>query len=294
MTRIITFGGGKGGTGKSLLATNVATYLSKKGYSVLVIDADVESPVTHILLQIDRIKKEEIVGFVPKINEEKCVGCGICINKCPENALIGRKGEKPILLENLCEGCGLCRLVCPVNAIESKRKKLGEIYEGKRNNISLIQGEVFPGVRQHVNVTLGALKYAKKKLAGFDFVVIDSAPGTGANIWLTINISDLVVAVTEPTPLGANDLRKYIELVAKYKKPIIIALNKANIPGGSKEQIYNIASTNNLDVVEIVYDRAIIEAYINAKQIIEVASDSEAALGIKRLGERILERIAYK
>ncbi len=293
MTKIITFGGGKGGTGKSLLATSIATFLSKKGYKILVIDADVESPVTHILLGIPRSKAEDVTGFAPLIDEEKCIGCGMCIDKCPENALIGRKGEKPNLLVNLCEGCGLCRLVCPMDAISSRDRKLGEIYEGRRDNIHLVQGEVFPGVRQHVNVTLKTLKYAENKMCLYDFVVIDSAPGTGANIWLTINKSDLVVAVTEPTPLGASDLKKYIGLVVKYNKPLIIALNKADIPGGSRDLIYNIAEEYDVEVVEIVYDRAIVEAYIGGKQIIDVAPDSEPSRCIIRLGEHILRKLLY-
>jgi len=283
VTRIITVGGGKGGTGKSIVATNIAVGLFKKGYNVLLVDADVESPVDHILLGVKREKIDEIVGFVPIIDNDKCVKCGICANKCPEHALIGLPGKVPTLIESLCEGCSVCKLVCPVGAISGGKRPLGSIYRTNWKGMEIIQGEVNPGVKQHVNITAATIDYASRLFEKYDYVVIDSSPGTGANIWLTLRIADLAIAVTEPTPLGLSDLKRYLSLVEGLGKRYIIALNKSDLKGGLKKPIVDIAREKRVEIYEIRYDKSILESYIERKPILEYNPKAHGALDIMAL-----------
>lgn len=261
---IITIGGGKGGTGKSFVATNLAFTLSKLGQKVLLVDADVESPVDHLLLSIKRREVDRIRSFLPRIIPEKCTKCNLCVESCPEHALLGVSGKIPILLKDLCDGCYVCKLVCPVDAIGEDHRDLGAIYCGSNYGIDLLQGEIFPGVKQSANVVKKLIDLIDGDLSSkYDFIVIDSAPGTGAMLWLTIRISSLVVGVTEPTPLGVSDLNRFLSLVRSLDKHAIVVINKSNIEGGVKNRIYEIAS--GFDVFEIPYSEEALRYYLRGK-----------------------------
>ncbi|MHA1616691.1 MAG: P-loop NTPase [Candidatus Njordarchaeales archaeon] len=289
MAKIICVGGGKGGTGKSSVAVNMSVLLVEKGFRVLLVDADVESPVDHLLLGITRKKVGEVRSFLPRIDPEKCIRCGACTNACPEHALIGLRGQVPTLLRELCEGCKLCYYVCPVKAIRDDHRVIGEIYEGSDGLIHLIQGEVLPGVKQHVNVTVATIRYGEGLFEKYDYVIIDTAPGTGANIWFPLIKSDLAIAVTEPTPLGANDLHRYLELVKKAQKRFIVVLNKANIPGGRKELVKKVVKRyEGDDIIEIPYDKEFLESYIKSKLIASLSLNSGVTKALRELIRKAL------
>jgi len=288
---VISVGGGKGGTGKSTIAVNVAILLSKAGYRVLLVDADVESPIDHIMLGLERKKQKSVTAFSPKINAEKCIRCGVCIEKCPEHALIGLTNRVPILLKDLCEGCKLCFFVCPVGAIEDEGRNIGAIYEGENYGIKLIQGEVFSGIKQHVNVSLATIRYAEKFFEGYEFIVIDSPPGTGAGVWLPLIRSNIAIAVTEPTPLGASDLKRYLYLTNKAKLRTITVLNKADIPGGAKKIIYKIAEEFNSSIIEVPYDPLLMNAYVNEKPAVIMYPDSEGVKALMKLSELLINEL---
>jgi NAD-dependent dihydropyrimidine dehydrogenase PreA subunit len=70
-----------------------------------------------------------------KVDKEKCVGCGACVNVCPAGA-ISVKNDKAVISDK-CVDCGRCVQVCPADAI----------YPGtqSRQDVSLNQGQIFPG-----------------------------------------------------------------------------------------------------------------------------------------------------
>ena len=272
--RVISVGGGKGGTGKSFISINIATALVARGYKVLLVDADVESPIDHMLLGIRRESVHEVFGFRPIIIPELCNGCGECIEKCPEHALIGKKGEIPVLLKELCEGCSICMYVCNVNAIREGKRRFGVIYRGTNGELDLIQGEVDAGVKQHVFVTLNTLKEASKFFTNYDYVVIDSAPGTGAGVWLTIKDANLVIAVTEPTPLGARDLEIFLRLTQKLNKTTIVVLNKSGISGGNRDLIVKLSKRYSAKLFDVHYDPDALKAYVEGVPIIRTHPES--------------------
>lgn len=290
MTRVIAVGGGKGGTGKSTIAVNLVLLMHNKGKSVLLLDNDVESPVDHMLLGITRERVGEVTSFLPKIIEEKCITCNLCVDHCPEHALIGLPGQYPKLLSELCEGCKLCYYVCPVKAIQEEKRVIGYIYQAKYRGIDIIQGEVLAGVKQHSNVALKTIFYAKPLFNNYDYVVIDSAPGTGANVWITLVEADKAVAVTEPTPLGLSDLRRYLELVKKVGKEAIVIINKANVKGGNKEAIYSLSNDRYpiREIIEVPYDEALIKSYVSGRPVTELFPNAPSSIAMREVLEKAI------
>lgn len=53
----------------------------------------------------------------PKVDEEKCIACGVCIERCPEKAIDSVEKKKARINQKLCIGCGECVAFCPVEAI---------------------------------------------------------------------------------------------------------------------------------------------------------------------------------
>ena len=226
-------------------------------------------------------------SFLPLIIEEKCVKCGLCIQHCPEHALIGLVGQYPKLLRDLCEGCKLCYYVCPTKAIGEEKRVIGYLYSAEYKDIKLIQGEVLPGVKQHANVALRTMMYASQFFKNYDYVVIDSAPGTGANVWITLDKADLAIAVTEPTPLGLSDLKRYLKLVSESGKSAIVVINRADVKGGRKELIYSLLNREYpiRGIVEIPYDELLIKSYVSGRLVCELHPESSSCSSIRRIIE---------
>ncbi len=286
-TMIVSVGGGKGGTGKSFISINIASALAMKGHKVLLVDADVESPIDHMLLSIRREKILDVFGFEPVIVPTLCTGCGKCVEMCPAHALVGKKGDIPTLISELCEGCAICMHVCDVKAIREGKRRLGAIYRGSNGELDLIQGEVNAGVKQHIYVTLNTLREASKVFGHYDFVIIDSAPGTGAGVWLTLRDANLVIAVTEPTPLGARDLEIFLNLASKLNKDVVVVLNKSGLPGGRREQIVKISEKFSAKLFDVYYSYDALRTYIDSVPIVRMLPKSKVALSIFRIADHI-------
>ena len=142
--KIICITGGKGGTGKTLCAVNLAVMFKNEGNKVLLIDGDVENPNTYLLLNGKLENKKDVPFFKPKIIEDKCSKCGLCSQNCLSNALLHVKDAFPIPMLTLCSGCQLCYKICPENAIEADSKTIGWIYSTNVNGLSLLLGELKP------------------------------------------------------------------------------------------------------------------------------------------------------
>ena len=271
MTFKIAVTGGKGGTGKSTIAVILSKLLREETDSeVLLVDTDVESPSDHILLGVERKPLESVTMFKPKIIQERCTKCGECIKACPEHALIGLEGTYPKLIEDLCSGCKVCFFVCQDNAIRPEEEEIGKIYLGERNKITLLQGELNPGKRQYVTMTTRVIDKSEEITRKFPIVVYDTAPGTGANVFSVLRNADIVVAVTEPTPLGANDLEMLMELVGNLEKKTFIVLNRSNLPGGKIKLIEEVAEKWNVEIISRVpFSREFIEIYASGEPIVD-------------------------
>ena len=256
----IAITGGKGGTGKSTFTVFLAQKLISEGKKVLIVDLDVDCPNDYLLLQTELKKAEKkVFHFFPEIDESKCNKCGLCVSHCKNNALFQAKNKIPTLIPENCLSCFLCREVCSVNAIAEKKEKIGELFKNSINEkLTLITGKSKVGLKESSIVVHSAKKYAEEFAIenNFDVILFDLAAGIHCNVVAGLINIDSAYAVTEPTPLGANDLELILEVLDTLKVYRKIALNKSNL--GNRKLI---TSKVNVDI-EIPYSRNIEEKYI--------------------------------
>ena len=261
----IAITGGKGGTGKSTIATALAVKLSEDSQT-MIIDADVDCPNDHLILNIEREKISDIFQPIPVINREKCQKCGRCAKVCREHAIIFIEEEYPVLISDQCIGCSACMIACPFGAIEKGKKKIGTIYQGNSGNLKFFSAETEIGIEEESPIVNALKKEIEKKEKEFDFLIFDTSPGTHCNVISALQGSDLAICVTEPTPLGAHDLKLILKLLQILKIPAKVLLNKADI--GEKKLIKKIIDEFESEIVaEIPYDRKIVESYSNGEII---------------------------
>ena len=282
----ITVTGGKGGTGKSTVATNLALLLSKK-YKVVFVDADVECPNDHILLSANLENEEDVKLFKPKFDYSKCTKCGLCVQNCSENALLQFKEGYPFLMPTLCSGCRTCQLVCPVEgAILDDYRLVGHTYRTKvRDNLELVTGVLGEGEERSYPTVLAARQRAMNIDA--NIYLFDTMPGTGNHVAAAIEDSDVVITVTEPTPLGRHDLEMILKLLKKLKLKAWVVINRSDIGSISHEDILK-----NYDaeiIAEIPMLDEILKSYVSGVPVVEKFPDSRATKIFEDIAKRIEE-----
>ncbi|KUO43243.1 MAG: hypothetical protein APU95_00025 [Hadesarchaea archaeon YNP_N21] len=285
-TPVIAVTGGKGGTGKSTVAVNLAAGLSSSGLRVMLVDVDVDGPSCAMLLGVELGAGEEVKTFLPVINEKKCVGCRKCVEVCPEHALIGLQGETPRLFEELCSGCRACQIVCEHLAVEESGKTIGTIYTKSSDGITLIVGELRPTEPRSPLMARATVLRAMSELknGGYDLAIFDTSPGVHNAVAQPLWVSDRALAVTEPTPLGVHDLRFVLDLAKEIGLPVEIILNKADIPGGLKDELLTTARERGVRIIaEIPFDREVLHSYMVGAPAVKKAPESLAGRTLKYL-----------
>jgi MinD superfamily P-loop ATPase len=275
--KIICVTGGKGGTGKTLVAINLATMFKNEGHKVLLIDGDVENPNTYLLLGADLKNQNSVPFFKPKIIEEKCTKCGLCSENCATNALLYIKDSFPVPILTVCSGCKLCYKICPVKAIEEDYKTIGWTYFTESDGIDMLIGELKPSEARSAAIVenlldqLENVKENQKK--EYDLVILDTAPGAHCDVEHLINKADFVIPVTEPTKFGKLDLSRIIELIELLNKKYKVIINRSTLLG-FKEQFLNELNELGLSILgDIPLDDNIVQSYCQGKAI--MAKDSE-------------------
>jgi len=293
--KIICVTGGKGGTGKTLVAVNLAIMFKNWGYKVLLIDGDVENPNTFLLLNAKLKNKTEVLYFLPKIIEDKCTKCGLCAENCETNALLYIKDSYPIPISTVCSGCKLCYKICPTNAIEPDLKVIGWTYTASAFNIDLFLGELKPAEARSaviVNKLMENLeKVLKTEPEKYDIVILDTAPGAHCDVEELINGADLVIPVTEPTRFGKLDLLRIIELIDLLKKEYKAIVNRSSLLG-YKEKFLKELEEKSIEVLgDIPLDEEIVSSYCQGIPLMEERSkfDRDGA-GYKSF-EKIFENL---
>ncbi len=260
---LIGISGGKGGTGKSFVSTNLALVLG----NYLLADLDVEAPNDHILLGLPLQGEElEVKVFKPEFDREKCVGCGACAEVCSDGAIIIGAGKKPFLIENLCGGCTACQLACPVSAVKDGQKLVGKVFvQETPYGFKLLSGVLKEGEERVFKMVAKSKKFA---LCRSENVIFDSPAGAGNAVFKVLDGLDVMLAVTEPTPFGQRDLEKIAQIakMLEIKKAYII-LNKAGM--ASEDGIMEISKRYDIPVIaKIPYSEKAIRSYVEGKPIV--------------------------
>jgi MinD superfamily P-loop ATPase len=278
----IAIASGKGGTGKSTVATNFAYLLSKSYKDVCLLDCDVEEPNCHIFLKPFFNGMEKVYIETPEINVEKCVSCGKCAGACQFNALAFVK-EKVIVFPELCHGCGSCKLACPADAISWKGREAGVIEEGTAEGFSFVHGKLRIG--EPMSPPL--IKAVKKAGHNYRIQVIDCPPGTSCPAIAAVYGADYVFMVTEPTPFGLYDLNLAVDVIRKIGLPFGIVINRS---GENDKLIEDYAKAENINILaRIPDDRRIAECYSRGELILKVLPEYKEAFG--PLKELVRERM---
>jgi MinD superfamily P-loop ATPase len=226
---IISIASGKGGTGKTLVATSLALAL-KDSLRVKLLDGDVEEPNDHVFLKPNVKGRQPVFIPVPKIDETKCNQCGQCAEVCAYNA-IAVLGEHVLTFPELCHGCGACSYLCPEKAIAEENREMGMVEWGDADGIDFVQGKLTVGEAMAPPVIRAVKRYADSQ----GLTIIDSPPGTSCPVVTNIEGSDFCLLVTEPTPFGLNDLVLAIETVRQLGIACGVVLNRAGVGDNSVE-----------------------------------------------------------
>jgi MinD superfamily P-loop ATPase len=263
MSTKIAISSGKGGTGKTFIATNIAAVLAEKGETVRYLDCDVEEPNGHLFLK-PRIDKEEDATILSPVNidEDKCILCGDCAEACHYNAIAVVK-EKVLFFKELCHVCGACQVVCPTDAVIEENRKIGVIRHGKSGPIFVhyalletAEGGMSPRLVKKV-----------KEQTGEGINILDSSPGTSCPVVETVKDVDLCVLVTDPTPFGINDLKLAVDMSREVGQEPVIVVNRADY---KNDDLKEYLRSEGLAVVgEIPDDRKVAEVYSRGDIVVD-------------------------
>jgi len=260
--------GGKGGVGKSTVSILLANKLKNNNKKVILVDCDVECPNDYLLLSQkfkDPVKK--IYAQFPKLDQKKCQKCGFCVSKCRSNAIFQAPGKYPIFIHELCSGCGLCWHICPHGAIKVEEKLIGQVFKNKvDDNFWLITGRSVGVVDETGPIVTKLKKYAVNlaKKVKADYILFDTAVGLHCGVIRALINTDLAYAVTEPTPLGAHDLKLILDLLKILKVPAEIVTNQADL--GKIELINKISRQTKTKIAyQIPYSKKLVKAYSKGK-----------------------------
>jgi len=258
----IAIASGKGGTGKTTIAINLACSIARMGQTVQYLDCDVEEPNGHIFLKPEIEETQNVTMGVPDVDTELCDGCGKCGQLCQYSAIICLK-DTVMTFEQLCHSCGGCMAVCPQAAIKEKQRKIGIAEFGRANGVLYGAGKLDIGTIQ----SPALIRHVKQRPADSDTVVIDVPPGTSCPVIEAVKGADFVLLVTEPTPFGLNDLELAVEMVRQLKLPFAVAINRCDI---GDNRVVEYCQQEDIDILlEMPNDRLVAEAYSQGIKIID-------------------------
>lgn len=265
---IISVASGKGGTGKTTVAVNLALVLARS-MAVQLLDCDVEEPNAHLFLHPTYEASDTVTLPIPVVDQSKCTACGKCAEICAFHAIVTLR-DRVLTFPELCHGCGGCMRFCPAGAISESEKAIGVISMGHAGEIAFVQGRMNVGTPLAPPVIRAVKRMIRPRTGetGRDTVtIIDSPPGTSCPVVESVKGSDFCVLVTEPTPFGLNDLTLAVGVVRELGIPFGVVVNRAGLGGGD---LYAYCEREGIPVLlEIPFDRRYAACYARGRNPVE-------------------------
>ncbi len=310
----ITVISGKGGTGKTVITASFAALAKDK----VMADCDVDASDLHLLLH-PRIKETHQFkgGMKAILDEERCTGCGKCIEVCRFDAIREKKGQGSrvegsegqvskgqwsrikgqgmVIIDPVaCEGCQVCALVCPFEAIQMEENVSGQWYVSETKYGPMVHARL--GIAQENSGKLVAVVRENAREIGqkngLELVIVDGPPGIGCPVIASVTGVDLVVIVTEPTFSAISDLKRVLSLTQHFKIQSTVVINKYDVNMENTQKIEDFCRQENIEIVgKLPFDNAFTQAMVEGKTIIE-HSDSPLVEEIKNIWERIHASVA--
>jgi len=255
---IISVASGKGGTGKTTVAVNLALSLN----NVQLLDCDVEEPNSHIFIKPLFKRRDPVFVPIPVVDQKKCDGCGRCKEVCAYNA-IAITSKKVLIFPELCHGCGSCTYFCPNDALREENEEIGVLEIGRKDGIEFIHGKLNIGKMAAPPV----IRAVKKRISREKTVIIDVPPGTSCPVITAIRDTDFVILVTEPTPFGLNDLSLAVKVARKLEVPFGVVINRSGL--GNKETDKYCHREDIPILMRIPFSKKIAEIYSRGGSIVK-------------------------
>lgn len=249
----IAIASGKGGTGKTLIATNLFQSLSMERIPAILVDCDAEAPNAKLFFKSKKENIRKVTQKVPVIDENHCIYCGLCHEYCNYHAIFFLPQPQMIkVMEELCHGCGACLVACKYGAILEKDSELGTITRYTlTNHNTLIESRMHTGVYSPVQVIKAGISDAADQMIS----ILDAPPGTSCPLIHTVIRADYVVLVTEPTPFGLSNLIQTVDTLRLMNKPFGVIINKT---GMGNTDVYDYMQKENIrNLMEIPFQREI-------------------------------------
>jgi len=268
----IAIASGKGGTGKTTIATALAQALSRADYSVSLLDCDVEAPNSHIFIKPELNQFEDVNLLIPSVDPETCNGCGKCAEVCQFHAIVVIGGQTLVFPE-MCHGCGSCTLICPEGAITEVPNRLG-ILEGGLSEEGIRFGHGILNIGEPMAVPVISKLKKWQDLMDADVVLIDSPPGASCPVVESLRGADYILLVTEPTPFGLHDLRQAYKVTQELEIPAGVIINRAGIGDTGVEQYCEEVGLEIL--IQIPLEREIGQGIAQGKSLLEIKPEYES------------------
>ena len=257
---IICIASGKGGTGKTTIATNLAVSLDG---GVQLLDCDVEEPNAHLFMKPKINHTERVSTPVPQVDLDKCDFCEKCGEICQFSA-ITVIGKKVLTFPELCHSCKGCMMVCPREAISEKDRALGVLERGTSGSVEFVHGRLRIGEAMSPPL----INRVKEHIDPKRIAIIDAPPGTSCPVIVALKGSNFAILVTEPTPFGLNDLKLAVGAVRTLEIPLGIIINRCDV---GDDRVATYARDEDIPILmEIPDDRKIAEAYSRGVMMVDI------------------------
>ncbi len=270
---------GKGGTGKTFVATNLA----RSSKSCVYLDCDVEEPNGHLFLNGPLLSSAKVSLPIPRVDESLCDGCKKCVDFCRFNALAYAQ-NRVIVFDKICHSCGGCKIVCPQDAIYEVDKEMGQVESRVYKNTKIFTGRLLPGEQSGTSIIHELFNQIK---AEDSLVIIDAPPGSACVVMDSIKDADYCILVAEPSIFGSHNLKMVHELVKLFEKPHAVVLNKSL---GDDNPSKDYCIENNINILaDIPFDEELGKYNAEGKLVVEY--NDKAKKLFKDLLDKILEEV---